>query len=477
MRPQVSLRARNALLTLLCPASFWILFTAAQILMGSGAVPKDKWEWYKIKPYLVYVGMFVATIYTNMRALQHSNVETVIVFRSACPLIVSVLDWAFLGRQLPSARSIGALLVIIGGCIGYVLTDRAFKLNGWGAYSWVTAYFLIISVEMAYGKHIVGPHLAFGSMWGPTLYTNTLSIAPMLSIGLMAHEGSKIERSVLTPTSIGLLVSSCVIGVAISYLGWRARSLVTATCYTVLGVANKMFTVLANAMVWDQRASLTGVLFLVVCLVGAAGYKQAPLAEVSPKGEGDKTSAARALGRKQGVIVVGLAICGLSAFMFTQASSSATAPPSLVPVVPPSAAPYHVATPISSLGSDDQPSAGPSGGYEHHAGAHRGGAHHSGGHGGTHDHTHNHTHRAIAGGGGHGGGGGGGGKGGKGAGAIKPDAAPAGKAVGRGLGARVGRSGGGGGGRGGLHAHGAAARSGQPPHSRRELASSAMPAQ
>ena len=69
-----------------------LLFASAQILMGSGAVPKDKWEWHKIKPYLVYVGMFVATIYTNMRALQHSNVETVIVFRSACPLIVSVLD-------------------------------------------------------------------------------------------------------------------------------------------------------------------------------------------------------------------------------------------------------------------------------------------------------------------------------------------------------------------------------------------------
>ena len=50
--------------------------------MSSGSVPKDKWEWYKIKPYLVYVGMFVATIYTNMRALQHSNVETIIVFRA-----------------------------------------------------------------------------------------------------------------------------------------------------------------------------------------------------------------------------------------------------------------------------------------------------------------------------------------------------------------------------------------------------------
>ena len=354
--------------------------------MASGAVERDRWEWYKIKPYLYYVCMFVATIYANMRALQHSNVETIIVFRSACPLIVCVLDWAFLGRQLPSARSVGALLVILGGCVGYVLTDRAFKLNGMGAYTWVTAYFFIISVEMAYGKHIVGPHLKFASMWGPTLYTNTLSVPPMLTIGLLAHEADKIKNSVVTPVSICLLLSSCVIGVAISYLGWRARSLVTATCYTVLGVANKMFTVLANAMVWDQRASMTGILFLVVCLVGAAGYKQAPLAETpteaaSPGGKG--TGGLLRGGRKQGVILAGLAICGMSAVMFSQASGSGSAPPSLVPIVPPSAAPYTVA-PLPDLGADDRP-------FSVEADAHSRHTHHA------HAHDRNHTHKSTVG--------------------------------------------------------------------------------
>ena len=57
----------------------------------------------------------------------------------------------------------------------------------------------------------------------------------------------------------------------------RNGSLVTATCYTVLGVANKMATVTANALIWDQHASTTGVLFLVLCLIGAATYQQAPL--------------------------------------------------------------------------------------------------------------------------------------------------------------------------------------------------------
>ena len=137
----------------------------------------DGFEWFKVKPYLIYTAMFVTTIYCNMKALQFSNVETVIVFRACCPLAVCVLDWAFLERQLPSAQSFCALLVLGGGAAGYVLSDRDFQMTGWQAYTWVTLYFVIISVEMAYAKHIVGPHLGFKSMWGPTLYTNALSIA------------------------------------------------------------------------------------------------------------------------------------------------------------------------------------------------------------------------------------------------------------------------------------------------------------
>ena len=52
-----------------------------------------------------------------------------------------------------------------------------------------------------------------------------------------------------------LYLLSCVFGIAISFTGWRCRALVSATCYTVLGVANKMLTVLANIIVWDDHAS------------------------------------------------------------------------------------------------------------------------------------------------------------------------------------------------------------------------------
>ena len=118
-----------------------------------------------MKPYLYYVVMFVATIYCNMKSLEHSNVETIIVFRACCPLCVCLLDWGFLGRELPSRGSLGSLLVLLAGAAGYVASDREFKMQGFAAYSWVSAYFCIISVAMAYGKYIVGPHLGLKSMW------------------------------------------------------------------------------------------------------------------------------------------------------------------------------------------------------------------------------------------------------------------------------------------------------------------------
>ena len=140
-------------------------------------------------------------------------------------------------------------------------------------------------------------------MWGPVLYVNTLSLPPMLLLGLLGNERARLPDALDALQSMpsnevagaGALVAlSCAAGCAISYLGWRARALVTATCYTVLGVANKMVTVLVNALLFgNQRASPAGVACLVACLVAASLYQQAPMREaspVSPSGGGGGTA-------------------------------------------------------------------------------------------------------------------------------------------------------------------------------------------
>ena len=96
--------------------------------------------------------LFVSGIVLNLGALEHANVETLIVARSCLPLATSILDYFFLGRQvfcldlvrqltanscrdfmrffqLPSWRSLASLIIIATGCAAYVATDKQFMVE------------------------------------------------------------------------------------------------------------------------------------------------------------------------------------------------------------------------------------------------------------------------------------------------------------------------------------------------------------
>lgn len=63
-----------------------------------------------------------------------------------------------------------------------------------------------------------------------------------------------------------------------------ARRAVTATCFTVVGVLNKLLTVVGSVLLSQDHTSAAGILSLTVCVAAAAGYQQAPLRAV-PKGD------------------------------------------------------------------------------------------------------------------------------------------------------------------------------------------------
>jgi len=134
-----------------------LIATSLFVVIGSklGKLEADEFEIEKIKPYCYYVMAFAAGTYCNMRALAASNVETVIVFRSCSPLIVSFLDYLFLGRTLPTTRSWISMLIIGFGASMYVMTDSEFTLNGFSAYYWTFLYLGCICFEMTYGKKII----------------------------------------------------------------------------------------------------------------------------------------------------------------------------------------------------------------------------------------------------------------------------------------------------------------------------------
>jgi len=261
-----------------------------------GVMDIDEMKLEFLKPYLIYTVAFSTGVYTNMMCLSTSNVETVIVARALSPLIVSFLDAIFLGRELPSQRSLFALGMIVFGAMGYASTDEKFLYQGISAYCWPFLYLIVITFEMVYGKKIV-KSVDFKTLSGPVQYTNLLGWPPMLMFASMGGEFDRLEvtlqqygaTSVIDylfklPSHVtALVILGCLVGTGIGYSGWWCRDKVSATSFTLIGVLNKCITVFMNVLIWDQHASPFGIASLFLCLIGGSFYQQAPM-----RRDGDK---------------------------------------------------------------------------------------------------------------------------------------------------------------------------------------------
>mmetsp|Transcript_20459 Transcript_20459/g.46435 ORF Transcript_20459/g.46435 Transcript_20459/m.46435 type:complete len:339 (+) Transcript_20459:77-1093(+) len=228
--------------------------------------------------YTIYSFLFVGSVYSSMQALKGSNVETQIVFRSATPLVVSVLDFFFLGRELPSRKSTISLLGILAGAIAYVLTDSEFKLIGFRAYSWISLYFVLICMEMTIGKLMMSNY-RINSIWGSVLLTNGTAFPQMVLLSYCQGEFENFEEALVLALSKqwSVILGTCIVGTLIGWTGWNCRSVVSATSYTLVGVINKIFTVILSVMFLEKHASGEGITALLLCIAASTFYEQAPL--------------------------------------------------------------------------------------------------------------------------------------------------------------------------------------------------------
>lgn len=258
-------------------AQFLATFAGVMAGKGSGALVVDDLTAEKAFRFAPYTCAFVAALYCNGKVLQHSNVETLITFRACSPLCVSILDWVFLGRELPSMRSTASLLGVLAGAAGYVACDSEFKMHGAGAYGWSALYLVVIVFEMTYAKHTISNIHFQSAVWGSVLYSNALASPLMVVLALGSGEGAQLAAWSPTPGALSMLLLCCMLGICINWSGWNCRSQISAAAYTLLGVVCKLVSVLLNVVIWDKHASITGILWLVVCLVSSSFYRQAPL--------------------------------------------------------------------------------------------------------------------------------------------------------------------------------------------------------
>ena len=260
--------------------------SGAQLLASSLVVVAMKIVWptvmgamdkTKVIPFALYTAMFAAGLFANMKALMLTNVGAVIAARSCLPVIVCLIEWAFMGRSLPGARSCLSLAGVVAFAGLYIRNDSAVDVEGLEGYAWLLTWWLLLALQMTYGKWMT--EKIEMTQWERVFYTNAFAIPPTIALYYGTGESAKVAA----PGGVALgeyaytwLVASCVMGVGISYSGWRARSVITATTFTLVGVLNKMATIAFTVIVWPNDASVTGIASLVFCIAFGLLYQDAP---------------------------------------------------------------------------------------------------------------------------------------------------------------------------------------------------------
>lgn len=242
--------------------------------------PTEDVNFDRVFIFLPYVASMSMCIFSNVKSLHYSNVETVIVFRACSPMCVSFLDWLLLGRELPTPRSAASLGIVFLGAVAYVMTDSEFKMNGFAAYTWVIIYFFSIVAEMTYGKHAMAKMQFASPVWGSLYYTNLLCLPPMLGMAIMNSEPQEAMQIEVSTAGAMAVLFTCGVGVCISWAGWNCREKTSATTFTLIGVTCKIITVLINIFIWDKHASFVGIGCLSVCIGASTFYRQAPMRPV-----------------------------------------------------------------------------------------------------------------------------------------------------------------------------------------------------
>ena len=233
---------------LLCQLSSCALFI--KTLAAAGAVECEQLRANKIKQFAVIVVGFIATLYANVTALSYVPVDTIICFRASMPLVIACIEYIFMGRELPSTRSWCALGGVLVGVTCYTAVDIHFNFIG---YVWLGMWYACAVGEMVFVKHVVDSvHM---STWSRSYYQNVLAVAPLAIIAVATGERAQLTQASFTPTSVFILVASCVAGLGMSYYSFALRSVISATSFSVVGNVCKVGTILISCLVMEQHAS------------------------------------------------------------------------------------------------------------------------------------------------------------------------------------------------------------------------------
>ena len=223
---------------------------------------------------------FFGLLSAGMWVMKEAPLETFIAFKSTTPICFSIIDYLFLGRALPRAKSIMSMIGITLGAIYYVNGD---VLSNAASYALCVVFIIFACLEGTIAKDTINRYKM--NSWSRTFLMNLISIPIATGLALFTGELSHAgkfedvhgDALVFSNRAVFALSCSCVFGVGMGVFTMLIRDALSATSVSVVATCNKFLSEIVNYFIWSNHASLHGagaVFFIIFC---GAFYEQSPL--------------------------------------------------------------------------------------------------------------------------------------------------------------------------------------------------------
>mmetsp|Transcript_46470 Transcript_46470/g.133830 ORF Transcript_46470/g.133830 Transcript_46470/m.133830 type:complete len:374 (+) Transcript_46470:82-1203(+) len=271
----------------------FVTYTAGKM----GIIHVDSLELGRLLHFFPAAGMFFITITAGNAVVGMSNVDTFIVMRSVVPIPCAILEAVVLKEPYPPPRSWVGLAIVLLGAVGFCLSNQGLLV---GSAAWVFLYLALMPLDGVLIKQVVSSSGL--SPWGLVLYNNVCAVIPglffsaVLELGYAPVAGAMSQTLAQRPALVGgPILLSCASGLAISYFQLNVRKVISSTAFMVLGVSNKILSVLLNQLAQlDSNGDLLSIGSVLASIFGAIlfqqtvkgkGMSQAPQATDPKKGQ------------------------------------------------------------------------------------------------------------------------------------------------------------------------------------------------
>jgi len=172
---------------------------------------------------------------------------------------------------------VGSIAIMLVGACMY---SSAVHRSGLGGICWV-----FLNIFFAVGDRLLQRLMLAKdqspvdiSKTGITLLNNIEGLLPLLAVMLIKNEFADIPEAVASLTTSGYVwvTLSCLVGIAISYTGIWAQSMISATSFLVLVNANKFVIIFIEAFCLQSKI-LTPMQVVSACvtIIGGVMYGKA----------------------------------------------------------------------------------------------------------------------------------------------------------------------------------------------------------